>query len=574
MLCRQQRCHLVVWIYRHKFLLCGGLYGRICLDRKDGGLIYYKCEQTFDHTASIVMKVMKVRPMSMVVAHTWVPGFYAKAEALLSRHPEGAPVVVIARGKQVMDASPGARKRGIEPGMSLSAARLMCPEIIEVGYVPERYDSLADSLWEACAQYSPAVEPLAQHEAFIDLSGCADVPGVLKRVSQGIEGIVGSRPLFGVARCKLVARVASGVLEETREVLQGKAPGASCRRRAGSHPEGERQGRHLTVSLAREAGNALIVTGKEKEFLAPLPVGVLWTIDRDVIERLLRLGVQRVGDVQAMGRSALADALGEAGHVVYEFSLGTDRSRVMPVYPKEAVTFRKAFDDEVSDEPILARIVEGGAAFIEQRLRACAVTARRWGIVLEFASNSGASQVARERRLSKPPEFYGGVPAIYRSLLREVLSAPGGATPSQSESPGAPESPGSFGSAWGPGRQVTRREPATCGLSRPVRAISLVAADLVPTVAASQVDMFDPHIAVDPTRAVDAVVGRVREKFGVKSLFPASLLECDRRDRLLLAWEACSYEESKQVASGCDARRPAPGEVLLETKMASGAFHC
>ncbi|NLG78925.1 MAG: hypothetical protein GX492_03725 [Firmicutes bacterium] len=503
-----------------------------------------------------------------------MPGFYAKAEALLSRHLEEAPVVVIAGGKQVMDVSPGARKRGIEPGMSLSAARLVCPEIIEVGYVPERYDSLADSLWEACAQYSPAVEPLAQHEAFIDLSGCADVPGVLERVSQGVESIIGSRPMFGVASCKLVARVASGVIEEARGGLRGKASGVSRRRRAGSRPERERQGRHLPISPAREAGNALIVTGKEREFLAPLPVRVLWTIDRDVIERLLRLGVQRVGDVQAMGRSALVDALGEAGHVVYELSLGTDRSRVMSVYPKKTVTFRKAFDDEVSDGPILARIVESGAAFIEQRLRACAVTARRWGITLELASNNGASQVARERRLSKPREFYGGVPAIYRSLLREVLWAPGGATPSQSESPGAPEAPGSFGSAWGPGRQVTRREPATCGLSRPVRAISLIAADLVPTVAASQVDMFDPHIAVDPTRAVDAVVGRVREKFGVKSLFPASLLECDRRDRLLLAWEACSYEESKQVASGCDARRPAPGEVLLETKMASGAFHC
>ncbi|MGE5585989.1 MAG: DNA polymerase Y family protein [Bacillota bacterium] len=514
----------------------------------------------------------KVVSVSMVMAHIWLPGFYARAEAVLCQQPEEAPIVVT-RGRHVMDASPGARKRGIGLGISLSAARLMCPEIVQVSYAPERYDGFADSLWEACAQHSPAVEPLAQHEAFIDLSGCADVPGVLERVSQGVESIIGSRPVFGVAGCKLVARVASGVLEETREVLRGKAPGASCRR-AWSRPEGEGQGRHLPISPAREAGNALIVTGKEKEFLAPLPVGVLWTIDRDVIERLLRLGVQRVGDVQAMGRSALVDALGEAGHVVYEFSLGTDRSRVMPVYPKEAVTFRKAFDDEVSDEPILARIVESGAAFIEQRLRACAVTARRWGIVLELVSNSGASQAARERRLSKPPEFYGGVPAIYRSLLREVLSTPGGATPSQSESPGAPESPGSFGSAWGPGWQVTRCEPATCGLSRPVRAISLIAADLVLTVAASQVDMFDPHVAVDPTRAVDVVVGRVREKFGVKSLFPASLLECDRRDRLLLAWEACSYEESKQVASGCDARRPASGEFLLEKKMASGAFRC
>ncbi|MDI7246579.1 MAG: hypothetical protein QME92_03775 [Bacillota bacterium] len=513
------------------------------------------------------------------MAHIWLPGFYARAEVVLRQQPEEAPIVVT-RGRHVMDASPGARKRGIGLGISLSAARLMCPEIVQVSYAPERYDGFADSLWEACAQHSPAVEPLAQHEAFIDLSGCADVPGVLERVSQGVESIIGSRPVFGVAGCKLVARVASGVLEETREVLRGKAPGASCRR-AGSRPEGEGQGRHLPVSPAREAGNALIVTGKEKEFLAPLPVGVLWTIDRDVIERLLRLGVQRVGDVQAMGRSALVDVLGEVGHVVYEFSLGTDRSRVMPVYPKKAITFRKVFDDEVSDGLVLARIVEGGAAFIEQRLRACAMTARRWGIVLELAGNCGAGRVVRERRLSKPPELYGGVPAIYRSLLREALSTPGGATPSPPElpeSPGSPEpseSPGLSGSARGPGRQTARRGPATHGLSCPVGAISLVAADLVPRVAALKLDMFDPHVAVDSTRAVDAVVSRVREKFGAKGLFPASLLECDRRDKLLLAWEACvGYEACKQVASGCDARRPAPGEVLLETEMASGAFHC
>ncbi|MGE5587346.1 MAG: DNA polymerase Y family protein [Clostridia bacterium] len=514
--------------------------------------------------------------MPMVVAHVWVPGFYVEAEALSDRRLKEAPVMVVARGKRVMDASPGARNMGIKPGMSLSAARLMCPDMIEVGYVPERYDSLADDLWEACAQYSPAVEPLAQHEAFIDLSGCADVPGTLGRISQDIEGIVGSRPVFGVARCKLVARVASGALEEEeRGIPRCEAHRASCRCGTGSHSEGERRKRHLTAGSAREAGNALIVTGEEKEFLAPLPVDVLWTIDRDVIERLLRLGVKRVGEVQAMGRSALVDVLGEAGHIVYERSLGTDRSRVTPVYPKRAVTFRKAFDGDVSDEPILARIVEDGAAFVEQKLRACAVTARRWGIVLDIAGRDSESRVARERRLSRPPELCGGVTAIYRSLLRTVLSALGGATPSEFGSPAAPESPEPFERACRPERQMARWGPATHGLSRPVRAISLIAADLIPAVAASQADMFAPHIAVDQVRAVDAVAVRVREKFGVKSLFPGSLLECDRKDRLLVAWEACLYhEESKQVASGCCAGRPASGEVLLETKMASCAFHC
>ncbi|MGE5593676.1 MAG: DNA polymerase Y family protein [Betaproteobacteria bacterium] len=484
-----------------------------------------------------------MRPASTVVAHVWVPGFYAEAETLLNSRPKGTPVVVVGEGKKVMDMSPGARRKGVKPGMSLSVVRLICPEAIEVSYVPERYDSLADSLWETCARHSLAVEPLAQHEAFIDLSGCADVPDAIERISQSIEAIVGSCPAFGVARCKLVARVASGVLEESRRVVHGKTLGSSRRRRTESHPHPEREGRaeRLTADPARGLRNVLIVIGKEKEFLAPLPVGVLWTLDDGVIERLQRLGMRRVGDVLAMGRSALVEVLGEPGHVVYELCLGMDRSKVIPVYPKEAITFRKIFDGEVSDESILEHVVEMGAAFIEQRLNAYGATARRWGITLDLTGEGGAGQMVHEQRLSKPSKFYGGGLAICRSLLRAVLAAPDGATRSRSQH----------------------------GPLRSVRALSLIAADLMPTTTTLQVSIFDPHIAVDRAQAVDAVITRVREKFGAKSLFPASLLECDRRDRLLAAWEACSrYEESKQVASGSNARRPASGEILLEPEMA------
>ncbi|MCR4402806.1 MAG: hypothetical protein NUW12_08470 [Firmicutes bacterium] len=495
--------------------------------------------------------------MSVVVAHVWVPDFYVEAEVLLDSRLKGAPMILVTKSKRVMATSPGARNAGIRPGMSLSAARLVHPDVIDVGYVPERYDRLADDLWEACAQYSPAVEPLAQHEAFVDLSGCADVPETLGRISQDIQGIIGSRPVFGVARCKLVARVASGVLDE-----------------AGEMPRGE-EFRHLITGSAREAGHVHIVTGKEKEFLAPLPVDVLWTLDEDVIERLLRLGLKRVGEVQAIGRSALVDTLGEVGHIVYERSLGTDRARVIPVHPKRMVTFRKVFDDDVSSEPILARIVEAGAVCMEQKLRASSVTARRWGIVLDIAGREGESQVAREQRFSRPPEMCGGVTGIYRSLLRTVLLALYDEAPSEAESPVARESPVPLERVCRPKRKMERWEPATGGLPRPVRALSLVAADLVPVVAAFQADMFAPNVTTDQARSVDAVAVRVREKFGTRSLFPGSLLQCERKDRLLMAWEAClHHEEDKQVASGCRAGRPTSGEVLLEAKMASCAFHC
>ncbi|HHY32716.1 MAG TPA: hypothetical protein GX515_06790 [Firmicutes bacterium] len=487
-----------------------------------------------------------MRPASTVVAHVWVPGFYAKAEAMLNSRPKEVPVVIVGEDKKVMDISPGARRKGVKLGMSLSVVRLMCPEAVEVNYVPERYDSLASSVWEACARHSLAVEPLAQHEAFIDLSGCADVLDAIERLSQSIRAVVNSCPAFGVARCKLVARVASGVLEESRRVIYGKTLGSPCPRRPGSYPhlEGEGQAGRLTPNSARGPRNALIVIGKEKEFLAPMPVGVLWPLDEGVIERLRRLGMWRVCDVLAMGRSALIEVLGEPGHVVYELCLGIDRSKVIPVYPKETVTFRKVFEDEVSDRSILEHVVEMGAAFIEQRLNAYGAIARRWRILLELSGKGSAGQMGQmvyEQRLSRPSRFYGSCLEICRGLLRAVLAAPDEAARLRSQH----------------------------GPLRSVRALSLIAADLEPTTTTLRVSMFEPHTAVDRDQVVEAVMTRVREKFGAKSLFPASLLECDRRDRLLAAWEAClHYEEGKQVASGSDAKRPTSGEILLEPEMA------
>lgn len=464
--------------------------------------------------------------MPKAVAHLWLPGFCSRAEAVLREHLKEAALVVV-RSRQVMDASRSAKMKGIELGMSLRQARLTCPDLVEVAYVPERYAELADRLWRICANYSPAVEPRAQHEAFIDLAGCSDASGTLDRISRDIQDILGIRPAFGIADCKLVARIASGILAQARPGSREKMPEVSCDRQVSRL---EKHDETLSARPARKLAGGVVVTGRARNFLSPMPVSVLWTLDEDTISRLLRLGVRTVGEVQGMARSELADMFGQEGYVIHECSLGIDRSSVLPIYPKKTVVFRKAFDGEAAHEAVLVQAVNDGASFIERELNARAVAARKWGLLLELVH---ADQVVCEKRLAKPSDFHGGARAVYRNLLKEALAQP--------------------------------------KLRGPVEAVSLMATDLVPAMTASQVDMFDPYVATDSARVVDAVVGRVREKFGAKSLFPASLLECDRRDEILLAWEAC-YEKGKQVASGCGARRSASEEVLLETEMASCDF--
>ncbi len=471
-----------------------------------------------------------------VVAHVWLPGFYSRLEIMLQRYPEDVALAIFARG-QVMDASQGAGAKGIKPGMSPRQARLVCPDLVGVEYVPDRYADTADSLWTACADYSSAVEPCGQHEAFMDLTGSADVLDILDQISRSIERLLGLRPMFGVAGCKLVARIASGVLSQAEPDLpmhvpqmgpsQYVQPGSclSCLRK--------REGR-ASISLTgskEEHERWTIVAGREKDFLSPLPVRVLWTLEEEIVFRLLRLGVRTVGEVLAMERSDLIDEFGQAGYAIYEYSLGIDRSGVLPIYPKEAITFRKAFDGDVLDEMALTEAIKEGASFIERKLGARAFAARKWGLALGLPR---AGRVVRERRLAKPLGLHGGVRWVYQGLLQEALAQP---------------------------RQFDA-----------VQSLLLTATDLVPAVAiSSQTDMFDPHVAANSTGAISAALDRVRNRFGMKSIFPASRLEWDRRDRILVAWEAWDrHEEGKQVASGCGERRSLSKAVLLEKGMASG----
>ncbi len=441
-----------------------------------------------------------------MIAHIWLPGFYCAAEAVSHGHPNGAPLVVV-KGRQVLDASKGARAKGIEPGMSAREARLACPDMLEVMYAPERYAELAESIWTACARSSPAVEPLQEHEAFMDLTGCRDAPGVLGRLSRDILDILGIEPEFGVASSRLVARIASGILSR--------------------HGDGSSEG-----GLERWA----FIIGREREFLAPMPVGVLWPLHGEVISRLERLGVRRVGEIQAMSRSKLVDVFGATGHAIHEYSLGVDRSAVVPRYPKETATFRKTFEGRLNDESALMQAVREGASSIARELGARAATAHRWSLVLELGH---ADRVVLERRPARPPASREGAIAIFQALLVEALA---------------------------------RLRP--CEAMETVDSVSLAATDLVPATTTSQIDMFDPRTPTHSAGAVDAVAARLRRKFGTKGLFPASLLELDRRDRMLLAWEACyHHEEDEQVSARRGAGRSTSEGVLLEGEMASSAIH-
>jgi len=272
-----------------------------------------------------------------------------------------------------------------------------------------------------------------------------------------------------------------------------------------------------------------------------MPVDVLWPLGEKILICLCRLGVGSVGEIQSMEKADLIGMFGQAGHAIYEYSLGMDRSSVLPLYPRKSAAFHKTFDCEVVEEAVLEQAVREGASFIEEELKAHSMAARSFGILLESVDDRSTEL---ETRPIKPLSLYGGAHSIYRSLLGKALK----------------------------GRM----------LRGPVWAMSLTANELVPLTVAFQADLFAPYEASDPERAADLALGRVREKFGAKAVFFANALHCSRRDKLkwhglsapyLAEQEAYSYEEGQKIASSCGSGRATPRKVLLGAKVASDSLH-
>lgn len=423
------------------------------------------------------------------IGHIWLPNFYSSVEIKINEFSPHDAVFAVIKGQKVLDISITARGKGIKPGMTLRQARLVCPDISVIEYTPQRYTGFAEKIWEAYATYSSAVEPLNESEAFIDLSHCPSMFGALDEISKYVESIIGVSPLYGIARCKLVSRIISGILPGSRT----------------------KSFRHLTERMVSCEGRhigANIVTDREKEFLAPLPVNMLWPLDPDILSYLLRLGIGCIGEIQRMNQSVLVDMFGQVGYVIHQYSLGMDYTKVLPVFPQNGVTFSKTFDSPVSNEKILLAVANEGLSSLEKKLDAAYMTVKGLKIALECDSGS---IISRKKNLTKQVSMYGGLQRICECLLNETFE--GG------------------------------------DLNEPVRTVSITAYGLIPVKTSLQVDMFAPYEVQASAEVMDEILCKVRERFGPGAIFPGRELQLARRDKLLLVSEGYIHEEGKRVAS-------------------------
>jgi protein ImuB len=332
----------------------------------------------------------------------WFPRLQAERVMRLRRDVLPVPLAVVAdrNGAQVLvSLSAEAAAAGLTQGQALRDATAICPALLTVPDDPLGEAQFLTTLRRWAGRFSPWVAEEAPAGLMIDLSGAAHLhggeEGVLARVAEDCEALgltvragIADTPgaAWGLAR---YARAGVAPLRSGDAIDQ---EARATRSRAAKRRGWERGGGLPRPVAAKGAEAATIAPpGRLVEALADLPLAAL-RLAPDTVDRLMRLGLRRVGELMGMPRAGLARRFGADTMRRLDQAMGMEPEPVSPARPPMHFAVRLTLPDPIglrSDvEAALDRLLP---PFCE-KLRARGRGARR--VLLQaFRADGGAAAV-------------------------------------------------------------------------------------------------------------------------------------------------------------------------------------
>jgi protein ImuB len=221
----------------------------------------------------------------------------------------------------IVAATRRARKKGIQPGLSLTQARSLLPKLIARGRDPECERTAQEALLEVAETFSPRVEDAGEGVVFLDVTGMerhfADFGGRESGVGSRSEEAVdlsGPRPPTPDSPDLRLARAAIRACDAI-----------SLPSRVGI------AGSKLSARVAAELPKSptVVAPGEEATFLAPLPLTRL-SPELEAAAMLHRFGLSSIGDLAKLPESEIASRLGEVGRELHWAARGIDPRPLMP----------------------------------------------------------------------------------------------------------------------------------------------------------------------------------------------------------------------------------------------------
>ena len=323
------------------------------------------------------------------VLHLDLDAFFAAVEQRDKPSLRGKPVIGGGVGQRgvVSTASYEARVFGVRSAMPMHEARRRCPHAAFLSGRFGAYRQASGIVMGLLRELSPLVEPLSLDEAFVDLAVgdrslapeavLAEVATLRARLTEATGGLTAS---VGVGSSKFIAKVAS--------------------------------------ELAKPDGVRLVAPGTEVETIAPLPARAIPGIGPVTMEKLARLGVATVADLQRLSSRELVRELGRSqGEWIGALAFARDDRPVEPDRETKSISVEDTFETDVTDREALHAVIARDAASVARRLSAAHLFARTITLKARYPD---FTTLSRSRTLDGATDDTAVITLVARALLDQV----------------------------------------------------------------------------------------------------------------------------------------------------------
>lgn len=301
----------------------------------------------------------------------WDPSLRDRAFAVVDQDPDNHKTHVLA-------CSPEARALGVRPGMPYTAVRRRWRRVPALFRSLPWEAALREELGALCYRHTPGYEIRDDGSAILDLAGTPALRDALRTPGARDAGRRDRVPEDAEGRaCLLLARRLQREIR-FKTGLTDVALGLAATRLMA----------RVMARQAHPAGLRICPPGLEARTLGPMDPGILPGLSPQCRERIRRYAFASIGQIQSLGRQAMAARFGSEGDKLYTLACGLDLARAAA--GKRGISAETVLEEDLNDDDALARKVRLTADKLAFRLRKEGAVAARITVAIRYSDHKAA----------------------------------------------------------------------------------------------------------------------------------------------------------------------------------------
>ncbi len=258
------------------------------------------------------------------IVHIDLDSFFVSVERKFDPSLIGKPVLIGGTADRgvVASCSYEARKYGIHSAMPMRTAMRLCPHATIVRGSYGRYSEASAQVTQIIADTVPLFQKTSVDEFYIDLTGMDRFYDCYQFATDLRQKIIRETALpisFGLSSNKTVSKMAT--------------------------------------NQAKPNGQLFVEHGREKEFMAPLPINKIPMLGEKTCQKLYEYGIEKIADLQRADLRFLQTVFGQAGRMIWEKANGIDYGDIVPHSDRKSISTENTFGSDITDHKTLESVL-------------------------------------------------------------------------------------------------------------------------------------------------------------------------------------------------------------------------